>query len=140
MIFWIAGAIFLVGGWPVLRWSLPSVAFLFFMIPLPYRYEQEWSLPLQAIATKMSCWTLQSLGQPAIWQAMFPNCNILCSNDINGDLSVNGGDIDPFFAALGGNGPCLSGGAGPAPIPPPARDRKVTDFNRPANPPANDIE
>ena len=66
MVFWIAGAVFLIGGWPVLRWSLPSVAFLFFMIPLPFRVEQQASLPLQAIATKLSCWTLQSLGQPAV--------------------------------------------------------------------------
>ncbi len=80
-----------------------------------------------------------ALGQPAVWIATYPNCDILCSNDINGDGSVNGGDIDPFFNALVG-GPCDSGGGAPSPTPPPARDLKFTDFNRPVNPPANDVE
>lgn len=63
---WIAGACWLLGGWPLLRWSLPSVAFLWFMVPLPYRAEHLLSLPLQRVATKASCWLLQSLGQPAL--------------------------------------------------------------------------
>ncbi|MCH8807886.1 MAG: hypothetical protein IH986_17615, partial [Planctomycetes bacterium] len=80
-----------------------------------------------------------ALGQPALWIQTYPNCDILCSNDINGDGSVNGGDIDPFFNALVG-GPCDSGGGAPSPTPPPARDIKFTDFSRPVNPPANDVE
>jgi exosortase len=63
---WVAGAVLLVGGWPKLRWALPSVVFLWFMVPLPHRYEQEASRPLQAIGTTASCWMLQSLGQPAV--------------------------------------------------------------------------
>jgi exosortase len=36
------------------------------MIPLPWRAERMLSLPLQRVATKLSCWGLQLLGQPAI--------------------------------------------------------------------------
>src|SRR5262245_58789564 len=35
----LAGLFVLFGGWPALRWASPSVAFLLFMIPLPYRVE-----------------------------------------------------------------------------------------------------
>jgi exosortase len=66
IILWVAGVIWLLGGWRVLRWSLPSVAFLLFMIPLPWRAERLLSLPLQRVATKLSCWALQCLGQPAV--------------------------------------------------------------------------
>ena len=47
-------------------WSLPSIAFLWFMVPLPFRVERWLSLPLQGAATKLSCWILQALGQPAL--------------------------------------------------------------------------
>lgn len=55
-----------VGGRGILRWALPALMFLFFMIPLPFRIENELSRPLQVIATKASTFTLQLLGQPAI--------------------------------------------------------------------------
>jgi exosortase len=61
-----AGVAWLLGGWRVMWWSLPSIAFLWFMMPLPYRVERWLSLPLQGVATQLSCWTLQCLGQPAI--------------------------------------------------------------------------
>ena len=63
---WVAGVVLLFGGHRVLLWSAPSIAFLVFMIPLPYRVERMFSLPLQTAATSISCWTLQFLGQPAI--------------------------------------------------------------------------
>lgn len=56
----------IVGGRGVLFWALPGLAFLFFMVPLPFRIENELSRPLQMIATKASTFTLQLLGQPAI--------------------------------------------------------------------------
>lgn len=62
----IAGAVMLVGGWPLLRWAAPSIAFLYFMIPIPYSAETWLSVPLQGIATKLSTETLQLLGQPAL--------------------------------------------------------------------------
>ncbi|MCH8807491.1 MAG: hypothetical protein IH986_15595 [Planctomycetes bacterium] len=76
-----------------------------------------------------------ALAQPAVWVATYPNCDLVCAADINGDGLVNGGDIDPFFVAIL-LGVCPS----PSPIPPPARDLQITDFNRPANPPANDVQ
>lgn len=66
---WIAGTVALLFGWQMLRWSWTSIAFLFFMVPLPYGVETMMSYPLQRIATKVSCWTLQVMGQPAIAEA-----------------------------------------------------------------------
>jgi exosortase len=66
ILLWAAGVAWLLGGWRVFWWALPSIAFLWFMIPLPYHAERMLSLPLQKVATKMSCWVLVSLGQPAL--------------------------------------------------------------------------
>jgi hypothetical protein len=44
-----------VGGKGVVRWALPALIFLFFMIPLPFRIENELSRPLQVVATKATC-------------------------------------------------------------------------------------
>ena len=54
------------GGWRALRWAAPSIAFLFFMIPLPYRVEHALGSPLQRIATLSSTYALQTMGLPAI--------------------------------------------------------------------------
>ena len=62
----LAGAAWVVLGTRVFWWSLPSIVYLFFAVPLPYRAERGLSLSLQTIATKFSTWTLQLLGQPAI--------------------------------------------------------------------------
>ncbi len=66
---WVGGVVLLLAGRKVFWWSLPSIAFLWFMVPLPYRVERWLSLPLQGAATKLSCWTLQALGQPALSEA-----------------------------------------------------------------------
>ena len=65
ILLWVASVVALIGGWPVLRWALPSVGFLFFMIPLPFGIETMLSYPLQRLATKMSTFALQLFGQPA---------------------------------------------------------------------------
>ena len=41
------GATLLLGGWSVFRWSWWPIAFLIFMVPLPYRIEGLLSQPLQ---------------------------------------------------------------------------------------------
>jgi exosortase len=63
---WIAGIVWFLFGLNVLWWSLPSIVFLWFMVPLPYGMERWLSLPLQRIATHLSCWVLHCLGQPAL--------------------------------------------------------------------------
>ncbi|MBU4399992.1 MAG: exosortase/archaeosortase family protein, partial [Planctomycetes bacterium] len=63
---WVGGVVLLLAGRKVFWWSLPSIAFLWFMVPLPFRMERWLSLPLQGAATKLSCWILQALGQPAL--------------------------------------------------------------------------
>jgi exosortase len=62
----LAGLGLLVGGWRALRWSLPSILFLFFMLPLPYRAEMALGSPLQRIATLSSNYALQTIGFPAV--------------------------------------------------------------------------
>ena len=66
MLLWIACAVWLFGGWRVFVWAGPSLAFLCFMTPLPFRAERLLSYPLQRIAAKLSCGALQLLGQPAL--------------------------------------------------------------------------
>jgi exosortase len=63
---WIAGSVWLLFGWKVFRWALPAIAFLWFMIPIPYSAETILSVPLQSIATKISTAVLVMLGQPAL--------------------------------------------------------------------------
>jgi exosortase len=63
---WLGGVVLLFGGWPVLKWCGPSLAFLWFMFPIPYAAERFLSQPLQRTATWMSTTALQMLGQPAI--------------------------------------------------------------------------
>lgn len=63
---WLAGVCVWYGGLPLLRWAAPSLIFLWFMVPLPYRVEGALSLPLRRFATVASCWALQCLGQPAV--------------------------------------------------------------------------
>ena len=54
------------GGWPVLKRTGPAIAFLVFMVPLPYELERNVGQPLKAAATVCSTFVLQTLGQPAI--------------------------------------------------------------------------
>jgi exosortase len=58
----VAAVFLLTGGWAALRWAWPAVAFLVFMIPLPYRLEVSLAHPLQAVATTCSTHLLQTLG------------------------------------------------------------------------------
>jgi exosortase len=58
--------VLLVGGWAALKWAWPMVAFLAFMIPLPFALETALSHPLRGVATRGSTWVLQTLGLPAV--------------------------------------------------------------------------
>src|SRR5207302_5556424 len=49
-----------------LRVAWPAIAFLLFMIPLPYRVETALCQPLQRLMSETSAMVLQMLGRPAI--------------------------------------------------------------------------
>jgi exosortase len=66
LLFYVAGIFVLLGGKPALRWSWPAIAFLVFMIPLPFRVEHGLSFPLQRFATQASTYCLQTFGVPAL--------------------------------------------------------------------------
>jgi exosortase len=72
----VAGIWFLVGGWPAWRWGWPSIVFLAFMVPLPYRIAGAMSGPLQRGATIASTFLMQTLGLPALSEG-----NIILLND-----------------------------------------------------------
>jgi exosortase len=58
----LAGLCLCLGGWPALRWAWPSIAFLFFMLPLPYQVETAMAYPLQRLAAASSAYLLQTMG------------------------------------------------------------------------------
>jgi len=54
------------GGWLLLRRCAAAIAFLIFMVPLPYELERNVGEPLKLAATVGSTFLLQTLGQPAL--------------------------------------------------------------------------
>lgn len=62
----LAGLAVVLGGKAALSWSWPAIAFLAFMIPLPYSLEIALAHPLQHVATLASTYALQTLGLPAL--------------------------------------------------------------------------
>lgn len=66
LILWLIGTCWLLAGLRTTVWAMPSLLFLFFMIPLPFRIEQSMSWYLQSITTRISTAMLQCLSQPAI--------------------------------------------------------------------------
>jgi exosortase len=61
----LAGLCLLLAGRDCFAWSWPAIAFLFFMVPLPYSLETGMKQPLQRLATQGSTYVLQTLGCPA---------------------------------------------------------------------------
>jgi exosortase len=62
----LAGAAAAVGGGRLLALAAPAVAYLVFMIPLPYRVESAMRAPLQRVASTASTFFMQAIGLPAI--------------------------------------------------------------------------
>jgi exosortase len=62
----VAGLCWLLGGWAAFRWAWPSILYLTFMIPLPYRLSTALSAPLQSLATTVSTFLMQVIGLPAL--------------------------------------------------------------------------
>ena len=94
---WLGGVCWMVGGPRFLRWCAPSVAFLWFMFPLPGTVETFLSLPLQRIATRLSTWALVCLGQPAIAEG---NTILLGEQTLDVERACSGLRITYGIAAL----------------------------------------
>lgn len=62
----ILGVIWVAFGKEAMKWSLPAVVFLVFMMPLPYRAESMLSWKLQGVATSVSTIFLRIFGHPAV--------------------------------------------------------------------------
>ena len=70
------GICLLLGGGNAVRWAWPAIAFLLFMIPLPFQVERALAQPLQRVATVASTWSLEVLGFRATSEG-----NIIWIND-----------------------------------------------------------
>jgi exosortase len=68
LIVYLIGGCVLIGGWPLLRWTWPALAFLVFMIPLPWRFESLMRSPMRRTSTVASAYVLRTLGLPALDQ------------------------------------------------------------------------
>ena len=55
-----------VGGRKLVRGAAPAIAFLVFMVPLPYELERNVGGPLKVVATEASTFLLQTVGYPAV--------------------------------------------------------------------------
>jgi exosortase len=84
---YLGGLALVIGGWRALAWAWPSIAFLVFMVPLPWRIETALGGPLQAVATRVSTYLLQTLGLMA-----FAEGNV---------IQLNGGRIGVVEACNG---------------------------------------
>jgi exosortase len=62
----LAGLCVVAGGWHALRWAWPAVAFLLFMLPLPFGIENLLAGPLRRLATACGTYALQTAGLPAV--------------------------------------------------------------------------
>ena len=61
-----ASVLLALGGWRVVAWAWPALAFSCFMIPLPSRFNTALAAPLQSLATLGSVTLLQATGLPVI--------------------------------------------------------------------------
>ncbi len=73
----LVGVTLLWGGGRALRWAGPAVAFLLFMVPLPFQLEIALAHPLQRLATAASVYVLQTFGVPALAEG-----NVILLDDV----------------------------------------------------------
>jgi len=62
----LAGLVLLLGGRQIFAWSWPAIAFLAFMLPMPFAFETALGRPLRYMATVASTYVLQTIGFPAL--------------------------------------------------------------------------
>jgi exosortase len=70
----LCGATLLLGGPQALRWLWPSLAFLMFMFPLPYKVEIALGWPLQKVAAVATEFVLQTIGYATFREGMILHC------------------------------------------------------------------
>jgi exosortase len=85
------------GGWHMLRWSLPAIIFLGFMLPLPNRVNVQLAYPLQRLATIGSCNLLETMGLPAVAEG---NVVIISGQRLEVARACNGLSMMLSFLAL----------------------------------------
>lgn len=66
MLLWFFGVVWFFYGTRVFLWALPSLSFLVFMFPLPFRIENILRQQLQQYAAQLGAILLQLMGEPAI--------------------------------------------------------------------------
>jgi exosortase len=93
----LAGVCLLLGGWRALRWAWPGIAFLAFMLPLPWYVEIALAAPLRSAATAASTYLLQTLGFTALAHG---NVILLGKNEIGVAEACSGLSMLLVFFAL----------------------------------------
>jgi exosortase len=93
----LAGVAAAAGGRRALVWSAPAIAFLVFMLPLPYRTHVMLGGTLQRVATLASTYALQTLGVPAVAEG---NVILLTSTRLGVVEACNGLSMLFTFFAL----------------------------------------
>jgi exosortase len=66
LLIWLSGMVWCLGGKDLLRWCLPALVFLVLMLPLPWRIEQLFAVPLEKTSTSIAAALLVLTGQPAL--------------------------------------------------------------------------
>jgi exosortase len=93
----LAGIVALAGGRQWLRWAGPSLAFLLFMIPLPYSVETAFAQPLQRLATNAGVCVIRTAGFPALGQG---NIIVLPGGRLGVEQACSGLSMLLVFLAL----------------------------------------
>jgi exosortase len=93
----LVGALVLLAGWGYLRWAWPSIAFLFFMLPLPFSVSEALAGHLQLMATEASTFLLQTLGRPAVAEGTLIHLN---EGTLNVEQACSGLRMLMIFFAL----------------------------------------
>ncbi len=91
----LAGIAWTTGGYRRFRIVLPLCLLMVFAIPLPYRLEIAFRLPLQRVATIATSWTLNAVGVPAIAES-----NIILLNDDTLEVAQACSGLRMFYGVL----------------------------------------
>jgi exosortase len=93
----LAGLCLMLGGRAAWRWAWPSILFLAFAVPMPYRIASALSGPLQRTATVLSTFVMQTIGLPALSEG-----NVILLDDFRIGIveACNGLNMMVVFFAL----------------------------------------